>query len=175
YNIAKRIVQNRMFFMFHCSIYLTVVGLLVLINVMNFEGLWWSFWPAWFWGIMLVSNYLYAYILVDVFSKNPMQSERFERKALFWMHLLVFLLTNGTFVFINIMYSPQIIWSVYPLCGWGIGLFYHFFFTYVFKGWKIKRWKQQKIIKLMKKYFDIEPFSEGLAGRIEKDKVSSDK
>jgi len=172
YNIAKRIVQNRMLFVFHCFIYATVIGLLVLVNVINFKTMWWSVWPAWFWGIALLGHYLYAYIFIDIFSKNPMQSERFERKVLFWVHVVVFSFTNGTLLFINKQYTPQIIWCVYPLFGWGIGLFYHFFFTYVFKGWKIKSWKQQKTIELMKKYFHVDPFPEDI---IDQDSSSSGK
>jgi len=160
YNRAKQIVQNRMIFYFHLSIYLTVNVMLILVNYINESKITWALWPVWFWGIFVVGHMAYAYIFIDVFSKNPMQSERFERKASFYVHLIIYVLANISFILCNIIFTPGQVWAIYPLLGWGIGIFYHFFFTYVFKGWKIKKWKQYKTIQLMKKYFAIDPFED---------------
>lgn len=160
YTIAKKIVQNRMIFFFHVSLYCTVMIFLLITNILNFKGIWWVVWPAIFWAIALVGHFSYAYIFIDIFSKNPMQIERFERRVSFFIHLIIYILTNTALIYINLHYNPDYFWAIYPIMGWGIGLFYHFFFIFVFRGWSIKRWKQQKTIELMKKYFDIDPFEE---------------
>ncbi len=160
YNHAKSIIQNRMIFLFHVSLYLTVNVMLIGLNAIHYNGVWWFWIPLLSWGIGLSGHYCYAYIFMDIFSKNPMQHERFERKAQFFIHLIVYILGNATFLFLDYLYPPVNYWVVYPLLGWGIGLFYHFFFVFIFRGWKIKQWKQAKIVALMKKYYDIDPFEE---------------
>jgi len=164
YNRAKKIVQNRMIFYFHLSVYLTVILMLMVINLVTERKISWSLWPAWFWGIFVLGHLSYAYIFMDIFSKNPMQSEKFERKASFFVHLIIYVLSNISLIVCNIVYTPDQIWAVYPVLGWGIGLFYHGFFIYIFRGWKIKKWKQFKTIQLMKKYFSIDPFDESSSG-----------
>ncbi|MDX9703307.1 MAG: 2TM domain-containing protein [Candidatus Auribacterota bacterium] len=160
YNIAKKVVQNRMVFFFHVSLYCTVIMFLLIINLMNFKGAYWVVWPAVFWAIALIGHFSSAYVFVDVFSKNPMQIERYARRASFYIHLIVYILTNLAMVFCNLKHKPDYFWAVYPIMGWGIGLFYHFFFVFIFRGWNIKKWKQKKTIYIMKKYFDIDPFDE---------------
>ncbi len=158
YNQAKKVVQDRMVFFMHCSLYITVNVMLLIINLINYQGVLWVVVPLVCWGISLFGHFSYTYFFMDLFSRNPMQHERFERKSLFFVHLIVFVLTNIAFFIFNTHYSPDHKWFLYPLMGWGIGLFYHFFFIFVFRGWKIKKWKQNKIIKLMQKYYDLDPF-----------------
>ena len=50
---------------------------------------------------------------------------RFETKAGFYNHLAVYLAVNILLVIINLTGSPEFLWFVYPLLGWGIGLFLH--------------------------------------------------
>ncbi len=160
YNHAKQIVQNRMIFFMHLLLYFTVNLPLVVCNILKYNGVFWSVWIAIFWGCGIFGHFAYVYIFVDLSSKNPMQEERFEKRALLYVHIIVYLLTNFSLVVCNRIYSPDVFWAIYPILGWGIGLFYHFFFTLVFRGMKIKRWKQDKTIRLMKKYYAVDPFKE---------------
>ncbi len=57
-----------------------------------------------------------------------------ERKAkakvgLLW-HLAVFLMANAPMIAINLNYSPDTKWFVWPLCGWGAALLMHAFATF---------------------------------------------
>lgn len=149
-----------MIFFIHLSLYLTVILLLFIINLRTYRGMWWVIWPAVFWGCSLIGHYFYAYIFIDIFSKNPMQKDRFERKALFYVHLIDYILTTIAFIVCDVYFPPVTYWFIYPMLGWGVGLFYHFFFIFVFRGWKIKKWKQYKTLQLMKKYYALDPFEE---------------
>jgi len=47
-----------------------------------------------------------------------------SRLGLFW-HLTVFVLINAALVAINLAYSPQTLWFMWPLGAWGFALALH--------------------------------------------------
>ena len=62
--------------------------------------------------------------------------ERLEAKYGFYGHLSVYLAVNALLIVINLVnYSGQF-WFIYPLLGWGIGVFFHAVGTFVFRGRK---------------------------------------
>ena len=50
---------------------------------------------------------------------------RLERKREFWAHLAAYVLVNGGLVVIWAMTGSGFFWPVFPMLGWGIGLFFH--------------------------------------------------
>jgi len=50
---------------------------------------------------------------------------RVKAKLGFRSHLVVFVLVNAGLAVINLLTSPGYLWFVFPLGGWGIGLFAH--------------------------------------------------
>ena len=49
----------------------------------------------------------------------------------FYYHLVAFVTFNLLLVFINFATSPQYLWFKWPLLGWGIGLFFHWFAVFL--------------------------------------------
>ena len=49
----------------------------------------------------------------------------------FYIHLAAYLGVNLLLVGINFSTTPQNLWFFWPLMGWGIGLFAHWFATFV--------------------------------------------
>lgn len=49
----------------------------------------------------------------------------------FYIHLLAYVLVNLLLVAVNLSATPRYLWFVWPLLGWGIGLFSHWFAVYV--------------------------------------------
>ena len=43
----------------------------------------------------------------------------------FYIHALVYLVVNAGLVTINLAISPHVLWFIWPLFGWGIGLAAH--------------------------------------------------
>ncbi len=43
----------------------------------------------------------------------------------FAYHFIVFLMANGAMYAINMQYSPETRWFIWPLCGWGAALLMH--------------------------------------------------
>lgn len=57
---------------------------------------------------------------------------RVEAKLGFYIHLFVYLAVNVLLVVLNLMYTPQYLWFLWPLFGWGIGIVFHALGVYVF-------------------------------------------
>lgn len=43
----------------------------------------------------------------------------------FYIHLVVYVLVNVGLICINLIFSSEYVWFIYPLLGWGIGLVAH--------------------------------------------------
>lgn len=52
-----------------------------------------------------------------------------KAKRGFMLHLVTYIIINAFLVFINVWTSPQTIWFVWPLAGWGIGLAFHAYYS----------------------------------------------
>ena len=57
-------------------------------------------------------------------SSNKIRVEE-ERKG-FRIHRLVYICIIGLLMFINLTFTPEFIWFVFPLVGWGMGLMIHY-------------------------------------------------
>lgn len=53
--------------------------------------------------------------------------KRMRMKLGFSWHLALFVLVNVALVAINFAYTPNVLWFVWPLCAWGVGVFLHGF------------------------------------------------
>ncbi len=52
-----------------------------------------------------------------------------EAKRGFKAHLATYIIINSFLAFINLWTSPGIIWFVWPLAGWGVGVAFHAYFA----------------------------------------------
>ena len=77
--------------------------------------------------------------------------KRVEAKMGFYMHLAVYIGVNILLIIINLITSPQHIWFIWPLFGWGIGVFFHGMSIFVFSGRKFKGIIERMIEKEIKK------------------------
>lgn len=55
-----------------------------------------------------------------------------EAKVGFKIHLAVYLAVNAILIAVNLINSPDYLWFIWPLMGWGIGLFWHAMGVFVF-------------------------------------------
>ncbi len=75
--------------------------------------------------------------------------KRVEAKLGFSIHLLVYVAVNALLIIINMSTSPEYLWFIWPLAGWGIGLFFHGLGVFVFTG--EPAYKEKMIEKEMKR------------------------
>jgi hypothetical protein len=74
---------------------------------------------------------------------------RVEEIKGFYLHLVSYLFVNAALVVINLLTSPEYLWFIWPLVGWGVGLIVHAFS--VFGGLWGKSWEERKIKEIMEK------------------------
>jgi hypothetical protein len=55
-----------------------------------------------------------------------------EVKIGFYIHLVVYVAVNILLVAINLKTTPEHYWFLWPLFGWGLGIFFHALGVYVF-------------------------------------------
>ena len=84
---------------------------------------------------------------MDEKQKYRLARKRVEAKIGFYIHAGVFVAVNLLLVVINLTTSPNEIWFIYPLGGWGAGLLLHFFLT--FSQISTSDWKKRMIDKEM--------------------------
>lgn len=74
---------------------------------------------------------------------------RVEEIKGFYLHLASYVFVNAALVIINLLTSPQYLWFIWPLIGWGVGLIVHAFTVY--GGFWGKDWEERKIKEIMEK------------------------
>jgi 2TM domain len=87
--------------------------------------------------------------VVDSEKQYEKAKKRVEAKIGFFIHLSVYILVNSFLIMVNYFQSKDVIWSVWPLGGWGIGLFFHGLGVFLFPG--LDRYKEGMIQKEMGK------------------------
>jgi hypothetical protein len=60
--------------------------------------------------------------------------KRVHAKVGFYWHFLCFALVNAALVAINFSYTPERLWFVWPLAGWGAALLLHAFAVFQGRG-----------------------------------------
>jgi hypothetical protein len=58
---------------------------------------------------------------------------RLRAKRDFRVHVLAYVVVNGAFVVMWAVTSSGFFWPIFPILGWGIGLFFHGWDTYARK------------------------------------------
>ncbi|MDZ8225306.1 2TM domain-containing protein [Nostoc sp. ChiVER01] len=70
----------------------------------------------------------------------------FRRRA-FRAHLVSFIVVNLFLIILNLITSPSYFWAIFPVLGWGLGLFFHWWGVYqsksedyeiAFQSWRTK-------------------------------------
>lgn len=69
----------------------------------------------------------------------------------FYVHLFIYLVVNIFLIFINLKYSPEHLWFIWTIGGWGIGLLFHGLGAFKIAPFFGKDWEQNKINELMNK------------------------
>ncbi|MBD2519111.1 2TM domain-containing protein [Nostoc sp. FACHB-973] len=52
------------------------------------------------------------------------------RRRDFWKHFISFIAVNLFLILLNLITSPSYFWSIFPVLGWGLGLFFHWWNVY---------------------------------------------
>ena len=74
YSLAEKKVDEKIGFYRHLYSFIVVNVILLIINLIFFEGEWWFYWVTLFWGIGLVSHFIKTFIVFDKFNEKHRES-----------------------------------------------------------------------------------------------------
>lgn len=75
--------------------------------------------------------------------------KRVKKVKEFYIHLIVYICVNSLLIIMNLVQPQGGYWFIFPLLGWGIGLFSHAAGTFNFIPFLNKEWENKKIIQYM--------------------------
>jgi len=133
----------------HLKVFVGLAFFLFLINALTSFGRWWFQYPLVSIGLVVYLHWL----KISFFSPQKVQTlrrrllqkelaqldpssgdidrekreaeEKVAARLRFYNHLFVYVGVNAFLIVINLLTSPFRWWFVFPLLGWGIGLFFH--------------------------------------------------
>ena len=84
-------------------------------------------------------------------TKYQKAKERVEAIKGLYIHLTVYVVVNLILFSINMIVSPDGLWFLWPLMGWGVGVVIHALSVFGFGPGFGADWEEKKIAELMKK------------------------
>lgn len=58
-------------------------------------------------------------------TSRKQQESMLRRRRAFTAHLIPYLAVNTFLIVLNLVTTPRYFWAIYPISGWGLGLFFH--------------------------------------------------
>jgi uncharacterized membrane protein len=68
-----------------------------------------------------------------------------------YYHLTIYLVCISLMVLVNLLVTPEKLWFVFPMLGWGIGLAGHWFTVFGKFRFLGRRWEERKVQELIDK------------------------
>ena len=116
----------------HAATYVVVNAALLILNATQTvpageTRTWWAVWPIAGWGVGLA-----AHAFAEWAERNAKEGDLLADPDIrgVAVHLLVYLGVNTVLVIVNLTTSPETLWSIWPILGWGIGLAGHAYLVY---------------------------------------------
>jgi predicted membrane channel-forming protein YqfA (hemolysin III family) len=109
-------------FKIHLSAFALIVAALAAFNLYSNPQKPWFVWVLAGWGIGVA-----AHGLALLLKRTALGGAIFvdEKVRGFVIHLFVFVGVNALLVVVNLRYTPDFSWFLFPLPGWGVGLLAH--------------------------------------------------
>lgn len=83
------------------------------------------------------------------YEKYQKAKKQVEEIKGFYSHLAVYILVMGLLVFINLKYTPEHLWFIYSMAGWGLGVLGHASKVFNWLPFMGKSWEERKIQQFM--------------------------
>ncbi|AFY32647.1 2TM domain-containing protein [Calothrix sp. PCC 7507] len=88
--------------------------------------------------------------LIQEIEVKKRQKFHSQRRGEFKSHLIAFIGVNGFLIVLNLLTSPAYFWAIFPILGWGLGLFFDAVKAYKTNGESYERDFQEWLKKLPK-------------------------
>lgn len=85
----------------------------------------------------------------DEFERYQKAQKKVKEIKYFYGSLISYIVVISVLTFINLRYSPQHLWFLYPMLGWGLGVFFQGMKAFDFFPFFNKSWEEKKIKQFM--------------------------
>lgn len=83
---------------------------------------------------------------------RKLAEKRADAKIGFYKKFMVYIAVNAFLAVINLVYTPQYLWVLFPVFLWGIGILVEFLKAFVFPdSFEAENYREQKILEEMEK------------------------
>lgn len=83
------------------------------------------------------------------FERYQKAKKQVEEIKGFYSHLAAYIMVMACLIFINLKYTPEYLWFLWSMFGWGIGLTVHAMKTFNWSPFFNKDWEERKIKEYM--------------------------
>jgi len=143
--------RERRAFMEHATFYVLINSAFILLNLSTFSQRLWFQYPLMFWGFGLLIHFVSVFFLTDYGAMADRFAGFIDGKPLYEgfirfhrekarrgviVHAVLYAIANAVLVALNLSFTPNTMWFIYPLLGWGIGLLFHFVYGYMLYDWE---------------------------------------
>ena len=83
---------------------------------------------------------------------RELAEKRADLKIRFYKSLTIYVIVNACLAVINVLFTPEYWWVIFPIVFWGIGIFVRFLKAFVFtEKFDTEEYRQRKIEEEMEK------------------------
>ncbi|MHA1379226.1 MAG: 2TM domain-containing protein [Candidatus Helarchaeota archaeon] len=115
-----KLFMSKLFFLVHLYVYISVVGLCLMLNLMFFNGRMWVITMAAGWLVGLATHFT-----IYKLANQAMFTKKDGLKASFFIHLTVYLSVMLLLTWGNLAIWQSFLWVPISAFSWGIGLGVH--------------------------------------------------
>ncbi len=122
----NKVMLHRNSFIIHLVAFIVVMLGLVVVNYRFTPQTVWFVYPLIGWGIGVIMHFLVSVAWLRGSSEQT--KEEWKKNVFvraFQIHLIVYLLVNALLLFVNLTYTPEFLWVLFPFFGWGLGVVLH--------------------------------------------------
>ena len=121
---------RRRLFVVHLILYLLIMGGVAALNLTFTPTVIWFVYPLIAWGFCLAMHFFSAV----AWARGSWAETKRDWKSRFWirlfaLHLAAYLAVNSLLLFINLTYRPDLLWVLFAVIPWGIGVIMHLVLT----------------------------------------------
>lgn len=143
--------RERLALLRHAGFYFLLNALFALLNLSTSPERIWFHYALLGWGLGLFMHFVSVFFLTDYrmaaekfasfVNGRPLYEgfvefhKRVNLRSVI-AHAVIYVLANVILAALNLSFTPQKLWFIYPLLGWGLGLLFHFLYGYTLYDWE---------------------------------------
>ena len=78
-------------------------------------------------------------ISLEIYQESYHKVAKADRARSFYLHLTLYLTINTISAVINLIFTPNFLWVIFPITFWGIGVFWNYISSFILVDKKLQK------------------------------------